>query len=87
MPAFGVISSFDFRMGQMSAFELLTILVLFVGGLGLFLRSLEILPLIRFSILESLQCPGHGLFSQGCPPHGLFQWPCDAKGPVWTRPP
>ena len=41
MLAFEVISSFDFRMGQMSAFELLAILVLFVGGLGLFLRSLR----------------------------------------------
>jgi hypothetical protein len=40
MLAFGVISSIDFRMRQMSAFELLIILVLFAGGLGLFLRSL-----------------------------------------------
>ena len=41
MFAFGVISSIDFRMRQMSAFELLIILVLFAGGLGLFLRPLR----------------------------------------------
>lgn len=41
MLTFGVISSIDFRMRQMSAFELLMILVLFVGGLGLFLKSLR----------------------------------------------
>ena len=41
MLAYGVISSIDFRMRQESAFELLIILVLFAGGLGLFLRSLR----------------------------------------------
>lgn len=38
---FGVISSIQFRMQNMSAFDLITILVLAVGGLGLFLRSLK----------------------------------------------
>jgi drug/metabolite transporter (DMT)-like permease len=38
---FGVITSIDFRLRTMSAFELLTILVLFVGGIGLFLNSLK----------------------------------------------
>ena len=37
----GVISSISFRMQTMSAFELLTILVLGVGGIGLFLSSLR----------------------------------------------
>lgn len=36
---FGVITSIQFRMRTMSSFELLTILVLFVGGIGLFLSS------------------------------------------------
>ena len=39
--AFGVITSLSFRMRSMSAFELLTILVLLFGGLGLFLSSLR----------------------------------------------
>jgi hypothetical protein len=39
--AFGVITSISFRMRPMSAFELLTILVLLFGGLGLFLSSLR----------------------------------------------
>ena len=38
---FGVISSIQFRMRSMSAFDLIVILVLAVGGLGLFLRSLK----------------------------------------------
>jgi uncharacterized protein len=36
----GVIASVDFRFRQMTAFDLITILVLAIGGLGLFLRSL-----------------------------------------------
>ncbi|NRA53515.1 MAG: hypothetical protein HRU23_05170 [Gammaproteobacteria bacterium] len=40
---FGVITSISFHMRTMSAFELITILVLAVGGLGLFLRSLKTL--------------------------------------------
>lgn len=38
---FGVISSIRFNMRHMSAFDLIVILVLTVGGLGLFLRSLR----------------------------------------------
>ncbi|WP_350432691.1 hypothetical protein ABIS04_04040 [Shewanella sp. H8] len=38
---FGVISSINFRFAHMSAFDLIVILVLSVGGLGLFLRSLK----------------------------------------------
>ncbi|MBN2808111.1 MAG: hypothetical protein JXR80_01320 [Deltaproteobacteria bacterium] len=38
---FGVISAIHFRFQPMSAFDLITILVLAVGGLGLFLRSLK----------------------------------------------
>ncbi|WP_076541237.1 hypothetical protein [Shewanella sp. UCD-KL21] len=38
---FGVISSINFRFSHMSAFELIVILVLSVGGLGIFLRSLK----------------------------------------------
>jgi len=38
---FGVISSLQFTFRHMSAFDLITILVLTVGGLGLFLRSLK----------------------------------------------
>ncbi|MBV1881776.1 MAG: hypothetical protein KUG82_09095 [Pseudomonadales bacterium] len=38
---FGVISSIQFRMASMSAFDLIVILVLLVGGIGLFLRSLH----------------------------------------------
>jgi hypothetical protein len=41
MLGFGVISSVDFRLRQMSAFELISMLVLMIGGLGLFLRSLR----------------------------------------------
>ncbi len=37
----GVISSISFRLQSMSAFELLTILVLGVGGIGIFLSSLR----------------------------------------------
>ena len=37
---FGVISSINFSMRHMSAFDLIVILVLAFGGLGLFLRSL-----------------------------------------------
>ncbi|XQW86192.1 hypothetical protein ACOYR1_05545 [Thalassotalea piscium] len=38
---FGVISSVRFSMRTMSSFDLIVILVLAVGGLGLFLRSLK----------------------------------------------
>ncbi len=38
---FGVISSIQFQMRSMSAFDLIVILVLTVGGLALFLRSLK----------------------------------------------
>ncbi len=38
---FGVISSIQFGFRNMSAFELIVILVLAFGGLGLFLRSLK----------------------------------------------
>lgn len=38
---FGVIASIRFDFRSMSAFDLVTILVLSVGGLGLFLRSLK----------------------------------------------
>ncbi|MCT8985539.1 MULTISPECIES: hypothetical protein [Shewanella] len=38
---FGVISSINFRFSYMSAFDLIVILVLSIGGLGLFLRSLK----------------------------------------------
>lgn len=38
---FGVLSSIQFSFRPMSAFDLVTILVLSVGGLGMFLRSLK----------------------------------------------
>ena len=38
---FGVISSIRFSFHAMSAFDLIAILVLSIGGLGLFLRSLK----------------------------------------------
>jgi hypothetical protein len=38
---FGVISSIQFTFQSMSAFDLIVILVLTVGGLGLFLSSLK----------------------------------------------
>ena len=38
---FGVLSSTQFTLAGMSAFDLLVILVLFAGGLGLFLNSLR----------------------------------------------
>lgn len=38
---FGVIASLRFNMRSMSAFDLIVILILTVGGLGLFLRSLR----------------------------------------------
>lgn len=38
---FGVIASINFTLVRMSAFDLLVILVLLVGGIGLFLRSLR----------------------------------------------
>ena len=41
---FGVISSIHFRFRAMSAFDLIIILVLCVGGIGLFLRSLRGFP-------------------------------------------
>lgn len=41
---FGVISSVSMSLRTMSAFELICILVLAIGGLGLFLRSLKPAP-------------------------------------------
>lgn len=41
MLLFGVITSLNFRMVHMSAFMILTILVLLIGGIGLFLSSLR----------------------------------------------
>ena len=38
---FGVISSIRFSFKTMTAFELIVILVLAIGGLGVFLRSLK----------------------------------------------
>lgn len=38
---FGVIANMTMELNRMSAFDLIVILVLFVGGLGLFLRSLR----------------------------------------------
>jgi len=38
---FGVIANMTLQLQRMSAFDLIVILVLFVGGLGLFLRSLR----------------------------------------------
>lgn len=44
MLIFGVISSINLRMNTMSSFNLITILVLLLGGIGLFLSSLRHLP-------------------------------------------
>lgn len=41
MLIFGIISSINFRLRNMSAFELIVILILLVGGIGLFLSSLR----------------------------------------------
>lgn len=41
MLGFGVIASVQFRLRHMSAFELLMILTLLIGGVGLFLSSLR----------------------------------------------
>ena len=41
MLGFGVISQMHFQFQHMSAFDLMTILVLLVGGIGLFLSSLR----------------------------------------------
>ncbi len=38
---FGVLSNITLRLAEMSAFSLITILVLFVGGIGLLLSSLR----------------------------------------------
>ena len=38
---FGVIANMTLQFARMSAFDLIVILVLFVGGIGLFLRSLR----------------------------------------------
>lgn len=38
---FGVITSVHFRLRTMTAFDIMTILVLLVGGIGLFLSSLK----------------------------------------------
>lgn len=39
---FGVLASIDLQLARLTAFELITILVLLVGGVGLFLRSLRV---------------------------------------------
>ncbi|WP_341501248.1 hypothetical protein [Gallaecimonas sp. GXIMD4217] len=44
MLGFGIITSVNMSLRRMTAFELIMILVLLVGGLGLFLRSLKTLP-------------------------------------------
>jgi len=41
MLGFGIISSIRFHFNRMSAFDLIMILVLMIGGLGLFLSSLR----------------------------------------------
>jgi len=41
MLSFGVISTVQFRMRSMSAFELIMIIILLMGGVGLFLSSLK----------------------------------------------
>ncbi len=41
MLGFGVITSLNFHLRPMSAFDLITILVLFIGGIGLFLSALK----------------------------------------------
>ncbi|OUS30098.1 hypothetical protein A9Q99_06340 [Gammaproteobacteria bacterium 45_16_T64] len=41
MLAFGVISSVKFRLDNMTSFDLLVILTLMVGGIGMFLSSLK----------------------------------------------
>ncbi|MGH1365931.1 MAG: hypothetical protein ACRBF0_20400 [Calditrichia bacterium] len=41
MLLFGVISSIDFHLRRMSAFELITILTLFIGGLGIMVSGLR----------------------------------------------
>lgn len=41
MLAFGVISSVKFRLTNMTSFDLLVILTLMVGGIGMFLSSLK----------------------------------------------
>ncbi len=41
MLIFGIITSIDLRLRHMSAFELIMILVLMIGGLGMFLSSLR----------------------------------------------
>jgi hypothetical protein len=41
---FGVLASVSFTLRSMTAFDLIVIVVLAVGGLGLFLRSLRPLP-------------------------------------------
>jgi hypothetical protein len=38
---FGVIANMTLQLAQMSAFDLIVILVLLIGGIGLFLRSLR----------------------------------------------
>ena len=38
---FGVIANMELQLARMSAFDLIVILVLLVGGIGLFLRSLR----------------------------------------------
>ncbi len=44
MLGFGVLTSVHFRLRHMTAFELISILVLLIGGIGLFLSSLRRLP-------------------------------------------
>jgi len=44
MLIFGVIGSVNLRMNPMTSFNMITILVLLMGGIGLFLSSLKHLP-------------------------------------------
>ncbi len=45
---FGVIANMTVQMARMSAFDLIVILVLLVGGIGLFLRSLRNFSQMKF---------------------------------------
>ena len=44
MLVFGVITSINLRLVNMSAFQLISIIILMIGGLGMFLSSLKNLP-------------------------------------------
>lgn len=47
MLIFGVISSIHFSFRQMTAFELIVIIILFFGGIGLFLSSLRNMEVLK----------------------------------------